>query len=176
MARKKNTDLKLTQIKKKAKENNLTETYEFVDGTTLKFYPIFPQTLIEQMFEEIQSSFQTKPEELELNEKMTHSYILYMVIKHFTHLKEQFKAATLVEQLDELSSLVDSGYFEKIIEEVFLPQEISKIFDQLAKFGGRFLFLEKMTEKMHDEVGKLELQNKDIFEQFGKDRKQIPEA
>lgn len=158
------TDLKLTKIKQIAKQNNTQETYEFEDGSTLNFYPTFPPSLIDEMFEEMQLIFQTKPEELELSEKLTHSYILYMCCKHFTHLKSQFKAKDIVGQLDELRSLIDSGYYEKIIEDVFSPIEIQKVFNQLAKFGSNYIFLEKMTQKMQDEVGKLELQNKHIFE------------
>ncbi|MDT0160270.1 hypothetical protein [Bacillus sp. AG4(2022)] len=160
------TDIKFSQIKKKAKEINETEVFEFETGETLTFHPVFPPQMIEKMLEEMASMMKSKPEELELNENMTHKYVLFMCIKHFTHLKNQLKASTLIGQLNEIESLVDSGYFEQIIEEVFLPQEIQKVFDQLSKFGSNYLFLEKMNQKMINEVANLELKNKELLAGF----------
>lgn len=163
----KSTDIKFSAMKKLAKEAYTLESHTFEDGSTLSFYPTFPPALVESMFEEIQSAFQSKPEELEINEIMMHNYVLFMLIKHFTHLKDQLKSTTLVGQLDELNSVVDSGYFSKIIEEVFIPSEINKVFEQLAKYGSNVIFLEKMTQKMYENVGSLELKNRDVFEKLG---------
>lgn len=165
---KRNTDLKFSTIKKQAKEAHVTEVHTFEDETTLKFHPIFAPTLIEQMFEEMQEILKTKPEGLTLDDKTTYTYVSFLCIKHFTHLKNQFKATTFIGQMDEIKSLVDSGYFKKIIEEVFLPQEMQKVFDELNKISSNILFMDQMTEKMRDEVKKLELKNKSVFENLSK--------
>lgn len=176
----KNTDIKFTQMKKAAKESHTQETYEFEDGTTLKFYPTFPPTLIEEMIKEISTVLSAEGDELEISEDMLHKYTLFMIIKHFTHLKSQLKGTTLAEQINELSAVIDSGYFNKIIDEVFVPVEVQKVFDQMAKISGNVAYLQKMTEKMQDEVAKLELKNGEIFKNLdlakNENRKQIPEA
>lgn len=165
---KKNKDLKFSQIKKQAKENNELEVHTFEDETILKFHPTFPPTLIEQMFEEMQEILKTKPKDLTLDDKTTYTYVSFLCIKHFTHLKNQLKATTFIGQMDEIKSLIDSGYFKKIMEEVFLPQELQKVFDELNKISSNVLFMDKMTEKMRDEVKKLELKNKSVFENLNK--------
>ncbi|KON87337.1 hypothetical protein AF332_11210 [Sporosarcina globispora] len=178
MAKKQNTEIKFTQMKKAAKQYHSQEQYEFEDGTTLKFYPIFPPTLIEEMIKEISTVLSAEGDELKISEDMLHKYTLFMMIKHFTHLKSQLKGKSLAEQLNELNAVIDSGYFTKIIDEVFIPAEVQKAFDQMAKISGNVAYLQKMTEKMHDEVAKLELKNGDIFKNLdlNKDRKQIPEV
>ena len=167
MARKKNTELKLSTIKQKAKQTHEMETYTFEDETTLKFYPEFPPTLVEEMLEEMSmvltSENEKSGDKLSISEKLIHKYTLFLAIKHFTHLKSQFKATTLVGQINEMESLIDSGYFELIINEVFLQSEIHKLFDHMNKLGSNVMFLEKLTHKMHDEVAKLELKNQDVF-------------
>lgn len=163
MARKKNTDLKLADIKKTAKENTQLETHTFDNGATLQFYPHFPSTMLEKMFEQIQHSFKNAPSEIELTENFRHKFIVYMCIRTFTHLSEQFKGTTLQEQLNEMESLINSGYYKIIAEEVFSPKEIDRVFNELSKFGSTILYLDKLTERMHEEVSNLELKNKDIL-------------
>jgi hypothetical protein len=171
MARKKNTNLKLADIKKLAKENTQLETHTFDDGSTLQFYPTFPATLLEKMFEQIQHSFKNAPSEIELTENFRHKFIVYMCIRTFTHLSEQFKGTTLQEQLNEMESLINSGYYKIITEEVFSPKEIDKVFDQLKTYGSNILFLDRLTQKMHEEVSNLELKNKDIINSVNLNRK-----
>lgn len=175
MAKKASTDIKFTEIKKKAKQANAKETYEFEDGSTLSFYPTFPPSMIESMFEEVQSILKPFGDDLDMSEKDLDNYIKYMMIKHFTHLKSQLKADNLAEQINEMNSIIDSGYFDVILNEVFIPSEMYKVYDQAAKFSAQFLFLQNMTDKMHDEVAKLELKNADVFKNINV-KKQIPEV
>lgn len=181
MAKKQNTEIKFTEIKSLAEQNNQTEVFEFENGSTLTFYPVFPDNLIEKMFEEISNIFakeeQKKKGKIELNENMIHKYVIYMLIKHFTHLKSQLKASTLIGQLNELNSIVDSGYYQIIANEVFDQKEIYKVFDRMAEISGRFMFLKRLDEKMHNEVSKLELKNRDVFANLNINKeKQIPEV
>lgn len=178
MAKKQTTEIKFTQMKKVAKESHSQEQYEFEDGTTLKFYPTFPPTLIEEMIKEISTVLSAEGDELKMSEDMLHKYTIFMMIKHFTHLKSQLKGKTLAQQLNEMNAVIDSGYFNKIVDDVFVPTEIQKVFDQMAKISGNVAYLQKMTAKMHEEVERLELKNGDIFKNLdlSKDRKQIPEA
>jgi hypothetical protein len=151
-------------MKQKAKEVNQMEQYTFEDDTTLSFYPTFPPTLIEEMIKNISTVLSKEGDELQLSEDMMHKFIIFHCIRKFTHLSKQLKATSLSGQLAEMEAIIDSGYFEKIVDEVFLPQEIHKVFDAMTKISSNYMFLEKMTQKMHDEVSKLELKNKHLFE------------
>jgi hypothetical protein len=178
---KQNMDIKFSTIKQKAKQSHQKEKYELEDGSTITFYPIFPPTLIEKMFKEIQTIFQTKDEEIKtLSEDAMMKYVLFMCIKHFTHLKSQLKGSTYLEQIDEMTSIIDTmvengriDLFSLIVNEIFPQKEIHKVFDKLSQFSANFLFLENMNQKMHDEVGKLELQNKDILLGLNKENNSI---
>lgn len=160
---KRNTDIKLTTINKKAKEVYTTEQYTLDDGSTITFHPHFPPLQIKQMLEECQTILSQLGDDVQMSEKDYHNYILYMCIKHFTHLKSQLKADTFVGQINEMESIINAGLFDLIIDDIFLPQEIRKVFDQLAKFGANYQFMEKMTEKMQDEFAKLEIKNAEVF-------------
>lgn len=186
MATKKNTDIKFSTIKQKAKQSHTKEKFELEDGQTITFYPVFPQTLIDEMLNEIQSIFQTKDEQIELSDELTHKYVLFMCIKYFTHLKDQLKADNFVGQLNEMKAILDTtvdndriDLFSLIIDEIFLPKELQKVFDKLAKFSGTFLFYEKFGQKVQEEFNKLDLKNRDVFESYAnkiKSEKQIPEV
>jgi hypothetical protein len=59
--------------------------------------------------------------------------------------------------------LVDTGYFKEICEEVFLQSEIQKVFNKAVEISSKYVFLEKLTTQMHQEVQKLDIKNKDIL-------------
>lgn len=159
----KNTDIKLSSIKKKAKQVYTTEQYTLDDGSTITFHPHFPPLLIKELLTETQSILGQLGEGVEMSAEKYHNYILFMCIKHFTHLKSQLKADTFVGQINEMNSLIDADLFDLIIDDIFSPVEIRKVFDQLAKFGANSQFMEKMTEKMQDEFAKLEIKNAELF-------------
>lgn len=165
MTRKKNTDLKLTEIKKMAKSANSQKQHVLENGQTITFYPTFPPTLIEEMLKEISTTLSSNPE-LKLTEEQIHKYILFMTVKHFTHLKEQFTGTSLTEQLNEMKSLVDSGCFEIIVDEIFLPDEIKKVFDQAAKMSSKYAYLERLAVQMEDEIKKLDIRNNSLLEKL----------
>jgi hypothetical protein len=174
MAKNTNTDIKFSTIKQKAKQTHNKEKYELEDGSTITFYPIFPPTLIEEMFKEIQTIFQTKDEKLvNLSEDMMMKYVLFMCIKHFTHLKSQLKATTFIGQIDEMTSIIDTivengriDLFSLIIDEIFIQKEIQNIFDKLSKFSANFLFLAEMDQKMQREFQNLKLKNADLLKEM----------
>lgn len=172
MAQQKNNQLKLSSINQKAKKAHVMETHTFDDGATLKFYPEFPLTLVEVMIEEMAKILSEAGEKLKMSEKQMHQFTLYYIVKHFTALKSQFKAITLVGQINEMESLIDSGYFELIINEVFSQSEIHKVFDQMSVIGGSVVFLDKMTQKMHEEVEKMELKNLELLQSVAKKKEE----
>jgi hypothetical protein len=164
----KQNNLKLSTVKKQYKDAHKQESTELNDGSNLNFYPIFPHNMIEEMLEHLAAQFKYAEEKgIELSEKFIYQYTLFLCIKQFTHLSKEI-SNNFEEQIQQMEWLVDTGYFKEIVEDVFLPKEISKVFDKMVEVSGKYLFLEKLTRQMQDEVGKLELQNKDIFTQLGK--------
>lgn len=166
---KKSKELKTSHIRKLAKDSKKQEVYEFEDGVTLKFYPIFADSMIDELLielKEILNQANTK-EGLELNDKTVYNLILLQCIKHFTHLGKDIKPS-FEFQLDYLNALIDSGYFKKIINEVFLPEQINKVFERVSDIMSESQMIEKIIERTQEKVKQLELKNKDVLDKVGK--------
>lgn len=169
--KKQNTDLKFSTIKKKAKESHTKEKYELEDGSTITFYPIFPTTKIQDMFEEIKNVLTSKDGEIEMNQEQTMQYILFMCIKHFTHLKPQLKATTIDGQLDEMTSIIDTvidgkSLYALIVEDVFLQTEIARVMDMITDILAKDLVQKDIEEEYRAKFESLKLKNKEVFEQY----------
>jgi hypothetical protein len=167
MAKAKQTNLKLSQVKKQYKEAHKQESYELNDGSNLNFYPIFPHNMIEEMLEHLATQFKYAEEKgIETSEKFIHNYTLFLCIKTFTHLSKEI-SDNFEEQIQQMEWLVDTGYFKEIVEDVFLPKEIQKVFDKMVEVSSKFLFLEKLTQQMQEEASKIEFKNADVIKQLG---------
>jgi hypothetical protein len=164
----KQNNLKLSTVKKQYKAAHKQESTELNDGSNLNFYPIFPHNMIEEMLEHLAAQFKYAEEKgIELSEKFIHQYVLFLCIKQFTHLSKEI-SDNFEEQIQQMEWLVDTGYFKEIVEDVFIPKEITKVFDKMVEVSGKYLFLEKLTQQMQDTVQGLELKNADVFRQLGK--------
>lgn len=166
---KKNTDLKLTAIKKQAKKAHTMEKYELEDGSTITFYSIFPELLIEEMLEELQKHMQTlNNKDVSLSDKMNLYFINLMTIKYFTHFKNDMPDHVFTEGkkaglLDWLEHFADTGLMKIIIEDVFMKDQVMKVYDKIAEYLGSFMLLEELTEKTQQHFQNLKLKNKDVF-------------
>jgi hypothetical protein len=63
--------------------------------------------------------------------------------------------------------LVDTGYFKEIVEDVFMQDQIKLVFDKAVELSSKFVWLEKLTEQMQENVKNLELKNADVISQLG---------
>jgi hypothetical protein len=163
----KQNNLKLSTVKKQYKEAHKQESYELNDGSNLNFYPIFPHNMIEEMLEHLATQFKYAEEKgIETSEKFIHNYTLFLCIKQFTHLGKEI-SENFEEQIQQLEWLVDTGYFKEIVEDIFLPKEIQKVFDKMVEVSSKYLFLEKLTQQMQDEVSKIEFKNAEVIKQLG---------
>lgn len=181
MAKKADTNLKFTEIKKSAKQSHIKEKFELEDGSTITFYPVFPQTEIEKMLIEIQNTLKSKGEDFEIQQDILLKFIVFHCIKYFTHFKSQLTGKTYEEKLIEMNAFIDheidgKSLFNIIADDIFLQKEIHKVFDFLAKQTGNLLYLNSLESKAKEQFDKLELQNRDIFEKLSEKRKQIPEV
>ncbi|MBL4950983.1 hypothetical protein JK635_01855 [Neobacillus sp. YIM B02564] len=160
------SQLKLSQVKKQYTQIHKQEKYELKDGSTITFTPIFPHGDIEKLIEHLATQFKYAEEKgFELTDKFIQSYVLFLCIRQFTHLGKEI-SDNFEEQIQQMNWLIDTGYFKEIVEEVFLKEEIGKLFEKMVEVSGNYLFLEKLTQQMQNHVAKLELQNKDILKKI----------
>jgi hypothetical protein len=172
MAKKKNTELKLSEIKKQAKTSHQKEVFERKDGSTITFYPVFPDLLIEEMLEEMQNHYKIMQEKkIKLNEKMNLYFIYLMMIKHFTHFKKSMtnnlissgKSASLLDYLDHFA---DTGLLKEIIEDVFMKDQVMKVFDKVTDLTANSLFISQLENETIEKLQKVTYENKDIYKKL----------
>lgn len=185
MARKKDTNLKLTQIKSSAKSNREIETYEFDSSTTLKYYGVFPDSMVQECLKDMQSLMQEmekinkstdpkdKKNKVEFDDNTMIQFITFLSIKHFTGLKSQIKG-DFVQHISTMKDLVDSGWYKRIVDEVLDPKQIYRVMESVGDVLGSMQALSHVVESSQKQFQKLSLQNPEIFK--GGVGKQIPEA
>jgi hypothetical protein len=166
MAKKKDNSLKIGQIREKAKSVNEWEVYDLDEQTTLKFQPIFSDSKITELLEDYQKLIKEAEEkEITLSDKMTYYLILLNAIRKFTHLGKDMKV-NIEYQLEFLDAIVDSGYFKTITEEVFLPDQVSRIFDKVTDVISTSQAINDVMVQAQDKFQNLKLKNQDIFEEY----------
>ena len=168
----KSKELTFTQVKKEAKENNKTEKFPLNDATHLTYNPIFSYTKLQFMFTCIQ---QVLPkDDTEITDQVLQNFILFHTIKNFTHLGKQFKATDFSGQLAEMNALIDTEFdgkslFKLIIDEVFLPEEIKKVFNMLYEALANTELVKRLTEKSLLQLSVLDIENKEILQNLNPD-------
>ena len=156
-------ELKISTIKKKAKEVNKYENHEFEDGQILKFMPIFPENKVDDLLNDFQSLMKESEEiNFKLDEGLVYSLIYILCVKHFTHLGKQIPDG-LANHIEYMQNLNDAGYFKPIIKEVFLGKEIQKVINQITDKVVQLQFLKNMANQVQLKVKNLELQNKELL-------------
>lgn len=166
------TDLKLSVIKSQAEAMFEQESYEMEDGSTITFYPIFPDLLIEEMMEEVQKHYiELNEKNVVLNEKMTIYFIQIMAIKYFTHFKSQMPNTALGEDnnpgmLDYLKHFANTGLLKTIIEEVFMIDQIQKVYGKMTDNISTSQLSNKLENEVNKKVASLNFKTKGVFEQI----------
>jgi hypothetical protein len=170
MTKKKDTNLKLSAVKSQAKKAHLQEKYELEDGSTISFFPIFPELEIESMLEELQRHMITlKEKDITLSDKMNMYLISLMTIKYFTHFKNDMPDHLFTEGkeaglLDWLNHFADTGLMKTIMEEVFLKNQVAKIYDKLTEFLGATMLLEELSDKTQQHFQNMKIKHSDAFD------------
>jgi hypothetical protein len=148
--KKKNTEMTLAAVKKQAKAIHEQETYDLEDGSTIKFYPTFPELMIESLFEELQGHYvEIKEKEIEFTDKRLLNLINLLTIKHFTHFKKSMPDKLLGEGtkaglLDYLEHFADTGLMKTIIEDVFNSDQIKKVHEKMTEIMGASKLIQEL--------------------------------
>ncbi|WNJ14006.1 hypothetical protein [Bacillus velezensis] len=158
-------ELKLTDVKDEVEKYKNVEIYQFENGSTITFAPLFSPSKVKNLVTELHERFGSANEKgIDLQPIIT-EYVHFLAIKYFTSLGSQI-SDNLENQLDELEFLIDGGYFDEIVNEVFSKKEIAKIWTQLGNRIGEIEVHAKLNKQVLDTVASLEMENKDLFEQI----------
>ena len=78
-------------------------------------------------------------------------YILFLVLKHFTHLKDQIPDA-LDEQLAFMDEVISIGLFERAFNEILPPDQVQKVLDKVTSFAELALRVQELEDQMKETV------------------------
>lgn len=164
--KKKNTELTLAAVKKQAKEAYEQDSYELDNGSTIKYYVTFPELMIEDLYEELQKHYiQMKEEGIELSEKMTLYFINLMMIKYFTHFKttmpnELRGKGAKAGLLDYLNHFADTGLMKTIMDEVFSPDQVKRVYEKMTDILGASKLLQELESGVQKKYTEMKIKHK----------------
>lgn len=168
----KSKEITFAKVKKEAKENNKTEKFPLNNTTHLTYNPTFSYTKLTEMFTQIQEVL--PKDDADISDKVFQNFVLFHVIKTFTKLGDQLKATDFSGQLQEMDALIDTEFdskslFKLIIDEVFQPQEIKKVFDMLFESLANVEMVKRLTEQSLLQLSELNIENKEILQNINTD-------
>lgn len=156
--------LTLGKINKEDKQYNQMELFEFSNGETVKFHVTFRPSTIEDLFYEFQQlQSELAESDQEISDKLTIHLINVLIIKYFTDLRKDFKDETAVQKIARANAIIDSIYYKEMMEEMFLKEEIHKVYDKATDIVSSFLFMDKLNGMVQKKVETLDLQSRDIL-------------
>lgn len=173
MAKKQN--LKLTTIKKVSKQFDETETYTIKSnhykGEQVTFYPLFSDSVIDELFTEYQQLFlEAKEKEFELSQDMVLNLLHFLAIKHFTHFKNDIPSVLINNSkdgiLEWIKHFTKTGLYKELLEEMFEPQEIFKLTDRLTDFLAASRVHTELENEAQKKYRNLKLKNQFVFDQL----------
>ncbi|PAV30165.1 hypothetical protein CIL05_06775 [Virgibacillus profundi] len=161
--------LTMAKVKRTAKEVNTMSSYELNEDVAIKFYPTFPESKIHELLQEVQNILNYLNE---IGEDITDDelgqHVFLLTIKHFTDLKPQI-SDKFEEQLQQMSQLIDAGYYKQILNEVFSQSEIDKVAKAMAELRSRYEFLASIEDNTKENLKVLELKNQEMFNTLSKE-------
>ena len=164
--KKKNTELTLASVKKQAKKAHEQESYELENGSTIKFYVTFPDLRIENMYEELQKHYiEMKRKNIDLSDKMNLYFINLMMIKYFTHFEkdmpdELLGVGTKAGLLDYLNHFADTGLMKTIMDDIFLPEQVKKVYGKMTDILGASKLLQEMESSVQKKYTDMKVRHK----------------
>lgn len=185
MASKKPSNLTLAKVKKVSKQLDQTQVHIIEDGNyageQITFNVQFNDKTIEELLTEFGKLLNEADEKgIEISQDMQ-IYLIYMLtIKHFTHFKDSLPSSLLgidkeVGLLDVLDHFHKTGLLTECMNNMFLPAEVSKVFDKMTDFAATGLLANDMNEEMMKKFQQMKLKNADVFEKLNSIKVENPE-
>ena len=172
----KQTNLSLAKVKQVSKQLDQTRVHIIEEGNfigeQITFQPIFDDVKIEELiigYAQLLKEAEEKGITVSANNQV---YFLYMqVIKYFTHFSSSIPSSLLGEGnkagfLDTLKYFRKTGLFEECINRMFLPEQLSRVFNKATDMAATGLLSQDLDKKMTEKLEKLKVQNKAVFEQL----------
>lgn len=150
--------LKLADITKLANEMDKTEKF-YLDKANDKYilyYPLFSDIKIDELLQELDETInhcKENDKRLDNDEKCT-KYLQFLIVKHFTSLKDELIDRSVDVHFETKSALEKSGLQRILLDHVLDSNEIHKVLDRRNA-------LVNMVENLAHELEK-ELKNKDL--------------
>lgn len=170
MADKKLRDVGITHIRELAKEYEKMEVFELDDERQVQFYPVFTDDKVDELLREMKGLIeQAMAKNIELEDHDVENMLLFLCVKHFTHLKNKINDQ-LDYQLALYQDMVKSGLFKTIVNDVFSPVELHKVFIAYGELLGSNMYLETVEKTAHEYAQQLEFKNKSLMEELKKEK------
>lgn len=129
----------LNKVLAEAKRFDETEVATVGDGFEVEFYPLFSSDKIDNLVEVSGSVINSDEEKgkpfIELINSSDENFTLFihfMMVREFTHLGQQMEDTKPSELFPYFEALIKTGYLAELVEEVFLPEEMRKVFKRVA--------------------------------------------
>lgn len=155
-------NITFASVKRTAKEANKLENYDLSDTERIRFYPIFPEGKIKELTEELTLVItQAGDEGIELNDDQFQNHVLFLCIKHFTHLKKEL-ANDYQTQVLQMEQLVDAGIFRIIVDDIFMPKELQKVMNYIGDHIGTTDFISMISDSAESKMEELRIRHQEI--------------
>lgn len=164
-------DIGITHIRDLAKEYSKMEVFEIDDERQVQFYPVFTDDKIDELITEMQGLIkQAEDQKIELKDSDVENMLLLLCVKHFTHLKNRINDQ-LDYQLALYKDMLKSGLFKIIIQDVFPPVELHKVFVAFGELVGANMYLETIEETAQNYAQHLSFRNESVLFDLEQERK-----
>lgn len=172
----KTNNLSLAKVKKVSKKIDETEVYIIEEGhyagEQITFNPEFSEIKIKELLVELSNLF-TEAEEkgIEVSQEMEIYITHLLIIKTFTHFKKDMPNGLVSEDksvglLDMLEHFEKTGLLDECLNNMFLPEEVRKVFDRATDFSARGLLAQDLNDEILTKFSDLKLKNRDLFEKL----------
>jgi len=162
---KRETKLTLADIQQNADAlNNKKKFYIDKDqGKYINYYPKFSKRKITILISDLANTIEyIQQNKLDFfqNDNELNNYILFLIIKHFTDLQSELKDKPIETHFATMNHLVDIGWYEIFLTEMFTIHEISNVLEEISKrlnLSIKYLELEKELTNLQsteDGIGK----------------------
>lgn len=128
----------------------------------VQFYPHFSSDKIDNLLQEIAAFTTSKDKDgqsfVELINSSEENFMLcvyFFIVKEFTHIGEDMKDKKKPSELfPYFEALIKTGYLTELIDDVFLPEELQKVFKRIAEMGSLNEHVNQIGVQFYDSLAK----------------------
>ncbi|HJR46675.1 MAG TPA: hypothetical protein VJ799_00830, partial [Nitrososphaeraceae archaeon] len=110
---------------------------------------------------------------IEISQQLEVNLVQILIVKYFTHFKNDISNSLLSEGktigvLDVLEHFQVTGLLGECIDNMFLPEEVRKVFSKITDFSAKGLFALDLNDEAIKKFSELKLKNQDVFDKLKK--------